>query len=303
MIQPIDLENSKYSYGTTPMYNALLDEIIRRDHPAEIVLFNVATIIRNCSQTEQITTMAKDEKRLGHETEEPSKTLLTKTKTEISMLLNDIVEMFSAVKGVAHPTLIAYFCDYSKTIPSSSYRTPAPGKRVLTTAEQLLIASMNPKRKVSKVRDITLIEIPILQGEFPHQVLDRELGYIRNTHRIVHITNHPLDYHICKSTSHYRLVQSFTGNVLQPKDLPHKVFKTDALPFNVYTHAVLGDDVDIKPSLSPAAKKKLLEIASHEHWSIHTPQWTKERLGDVGVRVPFQITSSPQEDKREQREL
>ena len=62
MVQPIDLENSKYSYGTTPMYNALIDEIIRRDSPAEIVMFNVATIIRNCAQTERITEMVKEEK-------------------------------------------------------------------------------------------------------------------------------------------------------------------------------------------------------------------------------------------------
>ena len=113
MVQPIDLENSKYSYGTTPMYNALIDEIIRRDSPAEIVMFNVATIIRNCAQTERITEMVKEEKRLGKETERPSMSLLNRTKAEISMLLNDIVEMFDANKSILNPTLIAYFCDYS----------------------------------------------------------------------------------------------------------------------------------------------------------------------------------------------
>mgnify|MGYP000021373093 FL=1 len=291
MIQPIDLENSKYSYGTTPMYNSLIDEIIRRDSPAEIVMFNVATIIRNCAQTEKISEMVRAEKRLGKETDRPSMSLLNRTKAEISMLLNDIVEMFDANKSILNPTLIAYFCDYQKTIPSMSYRVPTPGKRVLTTAEQLLISSMTPKRSVTKVRNITLIEIPILNGEFPHKLLDIELGYIKNNHRIAHVTSHPLDYHICKSTSHYRLVQSFTGHVLKPEDLNHKVFGTDVLPFNIYTHAVLGDSVDIKSSISPGVKKKLIEVATHEHWNIHTPQWTKERLHEIGVRVPFQITS------------
>lgn len=73
--------------------------------------------------------------------------------------------------------------------------------------------------------------------------------------------------------------------------LNHKVFGTDVLPFNVYTHAVLGDSVDIKSSISPGVKKKLIEVATHEHWNIHTPQWTKERLHEIGVRVPFQITT------------
>lgn len=273
------------------MYNSLIDEIIRRDSPAEIVMFNVATIIRNCAQTEKISEMVRAEKRLGKETDRPSMSLLNRTKAEISMLLNDIVEMFDANKSILNPTLIAYFCDYQKTIPSTSYRVPTPGKRVLTTAEQLLISSMTPKRSVTKVRNITLIEIPILNGEFPHKLLDIELGYIKNNHRIAHVTSHPLDYHICKSTSHYRLVQSFTGHVLKPEDLNHKVFGTDVLPFNVYTHAVLGDSVDIKSSISPGVKKKLIEVATHEHWNIHTPQWTKERLHEIGVRVPFQITT------------
>ena len=254
-------------------------------------MFNVATIIRNCAQTEKITGMVKEEKRLGKETDLPSMTLLNRTKAEISMLLNDIVEMFDANKSILNPTLIAYFCDYQKTIPSTSYRTPAQGKRVLTTAERLLISSMSPKRSVTKVRNITLVEIPILNGEFPHKLLDIELGYIKNNHRIAHVTSHPLDYHIYKSTSHYRLVQSFTGHVLKPDDLNHKVFGTDALPFNTYTHAVLGDNVDIKSSISPGIKKKLIEVASREHWNIHTSQWTKDRLDEIGVRVPFQITS------------
>lgn len=289
MIQPIDLENSKYSYGTTPMYNALIDEIIRRDSPAEVVLFNVATIIRNCAQTDKITDMVKTERRLGRETDQPSMSLLNKTKTEISMLLNDIVEMFDANRSILNPTLIAYFCNYEKTIPGNSYRVPTPGKRVLHTAEQLLISSMSSKRSVTKVRNITLVEIPILNGEFPHKLLEMELGYIKNNHRIAHVTSHPVDYHICKSTSHYRLVQSFTGHVLKPEDLNNKVFGTDVVPFNVYTHAVLGDSVDIKPSLTPSVKKKLIEVATTEHWNIHTPQWTKERMLDIGVRIPFQI--------------
>lgn len=289
MIQPIDLENSKYSYGTTPMYNSLIDEIIRRDSPAEIVMFNVATIIRNCAQTEKISNMVKEEKRVGRETDQPSMALLSKTKTEISMLLNDIVEMFDANKNILNPTLIAYFCDYKRTIPSASYRVPTPGKRVLHTAEELLIASMSPKRSVTKVRNITLIEIPILNAAFPHKVLDLELGNIKNTHRIAHITSHPLDYHIHKSTSHYRLVQSFTGHVLKPEDLNNKVFGTDVLPFNIYTHAVLGDSVDIKPSISPGVKKKLFEVAKNEHWNIHTPAWIKERMMEIGIRIPFQI--------------
>ena len=103
-----------------------------------------------------------------------------------------------------------------------------------------------------------MIEIPILHGEFPHKLLDIELGYIK---------------------------------VLRPENLNNKVFGTDAVPFNIYTHAVLGDGVDIKPSITPGIKKKLVEVATHEHWNIHTPQWTKDRLNDIGVRIPFQITS------------
>ena len=289
MIQPINMENSKYSLGTTPVFNTLLNEISRKENPVEIVLFNVATIIRNCMHTEKITNMIKEEKRRGQETNAPSLALLNETKKEIATLMNDIVAMFNDNQAIMNPTLIAYFCDYRKTIPTASRREEIASKKTLFLAEDMLIHAMTPRRSVTKARNVTLIEIPILTGKFPHVILADELGYIKNNHNIGHISNHPIDYHICKYTSSYRLIQSFTGKVLTTGELPEKVFGSSDIPFCPATHAVLGDKEDVKPSLSPSVKKKMYEVAKQEHWAIHTPEWLEERMYQIGVRVPFKM--------------
>ena len=291
MLQPIDLENSKYSLGTTPIYNTLLREITKRNSPVEVVMINVSTLLRNCSSNEDVKQILEEEKRLNRETNRPSKQLINDTKNEIQVLFDDIVEMFRSNNTIINPTLIVYFCDYKNIIPHSQYREPSHGKRVLTVAEDILLSSMAPdKRKVTRPHDVSLVELPIGKGKFPHILLADELGLINNTHRVAHITHHPIDYHIYKYTADYRLIQSFTGNILRPKDLGSKVFNNQSVPFNVYTHAVLGDNVDIKSSLSISTKRQLMDLAKKEHWGdIHTADWVRDRLKEVGIHIPFEI--------------
>ena len=290
-MQPIDLENSKYSLGTTPIYNTLLKEITKRNAPVEVVLFNVSTILRNCNSKESVKQLVDEDKRLGRETDRPSQMLLSETKREINLLLEDILEMFRYNTNILNPTLIAYFCNYQKTIPTTSYREPTHGKRVLTTAETMLLHSMRPgNRAVKKAQNVTLVEVPITRGKFPHAILAEEIGFITNNHRIAHITHHPVDYHVCKYTSDYRLIQSFTGQIIRPNELGDKVFSNSSVPFNVYTHAVLGDSVDIKSSITPSTKKKLIQVAQQEHWKeVHTSDWIRDRLKEIGIRIPFEI--------------
>lgn len=291
MLQPIDLEHSKYSLGTTPIYNTLLKEIMRRNSPVEVVMINVSTLLRNCNSNESVKQLVEEEKRLNRETSRPSKQLINDAKHEIQMLFDDIVEMFRSNNTIINPTLIVYFCDYKNIIPKGQYREPSHSKRVLTTAEDILLSSMAPdKRRVTRPHDVSLVELPISKGKFPHILLADELGLINNTHRVAHITHHPIDYHIHRYTSDYRLIQSFTGNVIRPRDLGDKVFNNQAIPFNVYTHAVLGDGVDIKSSLSVSTKHQLMELAKKEHWrDVHTADWVRDRLRDIGIRIPFEI--------------
>ena len=291
MLQPIDLENSKYSLGTTPIYNTLLKEITKRNSPVEVVMINVSTLLRNCNSNESVKQIVEEEKRLNRETKRPSKQLIEDAKNEIQLLFDDIVEMFRSNKTIINPTLIVYFCDYKSIIPKSQYKEPTHSKRVLTIAEDILLSSMAPdKRRVSRPHDVSLVELPVKKGKFPHILLAEELGLVNNTHRVAHITHHPIDYHVHKYTSDYRLVQSFTGHILRPKDLGLKIFNNQAIPFNVYTHAVLGDGVDIKSSLSPSTKRQLGDVAQKEHWrDIHTADWVRDRLKEIGIRIPFEI--------------
>lgn len=287
--QPIDMSNSKYSMGTTPVFNKLLELVQGHRNPVEIVMFNVSTILRNCANNESVVKILQHEKETGVETDKPAQQLLVEARNELELFMGEIVQMLQDATHVQSPTLVDYFCDYQKIIPNSYYRQMSHGKRAMCIAEQMLLASMTRKQLKRTVGRVTIFEVPVLGGIQPHVALSKILGGIPNDHGIVQITNHPLDYHICKYTSSYRLLQSFTGEVYTKDMLAQKVFGTDALPFNTCTHAVLGDTTDIKSSISPSTKKKLFEIASNEHWGIHTVEWTKERLYDVGVRIPFNI--------------
>lgn len=289
MYKPITIEEGKYSLGTTPIYNTLLQMINARELLVDTLFVNVSTILRNCNSNESVSKELSKEKQLGKETDKPADILISESKKEILNFIQDIIGMFNDNKRIFNPTVVAYFGDYSKCIPQQQYRTPPPSKRAIVQAESMLKHVLKNTRSVSTRGTVRFIELPITNNIFPHKHLINELGSISNNHIVAHITNHPCDYHVNKYCSDYKIIQSYTGKVLRVSDLSEKIFGTADIPFNPITHGVFGDKEDIKCSLTPAEKKKAIEIAKKESWSIHTAEWIYDRFRELGIRVPVNL--------------
>ena len=101
------------------------------------------------------------------------------------------------------------------------------------------------------------------------------------------ISNHPSDYHIGPYCRTFRLIRSYTGEVVPYKNLNRHLFDTNSIPFNQYTHALLGDKEDIKPTYKSGAKSKLIEQAEKEEWSLKTQDYIRERLYRLSIRIPM----------------
>jgi hypothetical protein len=52
-------------------------------------------------------------------------------------------------------------------------------------------------------------------------------------------------------------------------------------------HILLGDKTDLKPSLTPKQKAKLLEVAKEESWYLLPEDKIQERLRQLSFLTPY----------------
>jgi hypothetical protein len=189
---------------------------------------------------------------------------------------------------LAHnPSIIVYHADYSKCVPQELFRQPQPGKRVITMCDLMIRNKMtHGSRKTSKIGRVTVVELPVNDAHFPWKWLYNELRDVKNNHMAIMISNHSSDYHIGPYCRTFRILRSYTGEVVWYKNLCDHLFDTSSIPFNQYTHAIFGDKEDIKPSIKGAAKNKLIETAEKEEWSLKTQDYIRERLYRLNIRIP-----------------
>jgi hypothetical protein len=147
---------------------------------------------------------------------------------------------------------------------------------------------MSGSRKAANVEGTVLIEHPVKDAFFPWRHLFEEIKTIKNDHRVVMVSHHPVDYHIGHDVRSFRLVRSYTGEVIPYRGLSKSVFKTDLIPFNIYTHPVFGDKEDIKSRLSPT-KKEILDEAERDEWRYKTRDYIRERFFKLGIKIPFTV--------------
>ena len=282
-------QTSEYTMGTEGFMKAMEQVLLDRHDPADIVCLNLGTIIRNCVAHPSVVEAVQDEKRRNIETDRPAKILLDVSVAEITKVVQTVIHMIAANGIVHNPYVITYAADYSRCVPKAFYRTPTHGERVLTLGDHLFrMKHMSGSRKTAKVEGVTLIEHPVKDAFFPWRHLYEEVKDIKNDHRLVMVSHHPVDYHIGHNTRSFRLVRSHTGEIVSYKNLSKTVFKTELIPFNIYTHPAFGDKVDIQSKLSPLKKDILLE-AEKDEWRYKTRDYIKERFFKLGIKIPFTV--------------
>ena len=113
-----------------------------------------------------------------------------------------------------------------------------------------------------------------------------EIKEMKNNHNVLMLSNHPVDYHVGSVSHTFRIVRSYTGQIVKYKQLGATVFKNPNMPFNIYTHALFGDKEDVKCTLSPNDKAQLIQLAEEEEWSLKTKDYIRDRLYKLGIKVP-----------------
>ena len=277
----------EFSLGTAPLMKSIESLIENREEMIDVVCLNLGTIVRNCLQNQAVKDAIDFDKRHGTRTERPARVLLQESRNEMIKVIGDLVQLLNNDQFVNNPAVITFHSDYSKSVPKEVYKAPVDSKYYLTLADQLVRTTViKGGRKSARQGKVMLIELPINDKFLPWRHIMLELKDMKNNHNVLMVSNHPVDYHVGSVSHTFRIVRSFTGEVVKYKQLGRIVFKNEILPFNLYTHALFGDKEDVKCSVTGNDKTKLLELAEKEEWLLKTKDYIKDRLYELGIRIP-----------------
>ena len=284
------MDSELFTVGTKAVLASLETAILDKEYPIDTVILNLGTIVRNCLANERVKEAIEYDKRRGVETDKPAYVLFEESKKEMINTIQYIAEILNRANLIHNPAIITYHANYEKCISNELYRKPTAGKRIPTLANELVRDKLiTGKRKTSMIGKVSLTEIPMNDKFCPWRYFIEELKHLKNEHCVAMISSHPVDYHIGQMCRSFRVFRSYTGEVIWYKNLGIKIFENENVPFNIYTHAILGDKEDVQSSLKGNAKQQLLQIAAEEEWSLKTKDYIRERLYQLNIRVPTQF--------------
>lgn len=284
------MDSNLFTVGTKAVVESLEKAINDNEYPIDTVILNLGTIVRNCLANEAVKEAIEFDKRRGVETDQPAIVLFDESKKEMINVIQYIAQCFNNTNLVHNPTIITYHANYAKCITNELYRKPTDGKRITTLANEFVRTKLIVgKRKTSKIGKVTLIEIPMNSSFCPWRYFIEELKNLKNEHCVAMISSHPVDFHIGQMCRSFRVFRSYTGEVIWYKNLGKKIFDNENVPFNIYTHAILGDKEDVQSSLKGSAKQKLFQIAEEDEWALKTKDYIREHLYRLNIRIPTQF--------------
>ena len=281
------MDSSIFSFGTKPLFEKIEQTINDREYPIDTLFINLGTFVRNCISNEKVKEAIEFDKKRGVETDRPAQILLEEAKQEMINFIQYIAQCFNNSDMVHNPTICSYHANYAKCIDSGLYKEPTHGKRIITLANEMVRTKLIVgKRKEATNGKTRIIELPLNDKYCPWRYLQEELRDYKNEHLVGMVSSHPVDYHIGSVCRTFRVFRSYTGDVIWYKNLGKIVFDTESIPFNIYTHAILGDKEDVKCSIRGGDKSKLFAIAEKEEWALKTKDYIRERLYKLSIRIP-----------------
>lgn len=275
-----------FSLGTNPVMPVLIKLV---QDGVDVVAINAGTILRNCLSNQDVQDAAKADIARKAKTDRPAKLAVQACDKEIFTMVSTLDNVFRQA-GTTNPAVIVYHGEYQRLIPKELYKEPTESKYNQLLAENMLSKNViGDSLKTRKLSTVQLFNLPVCKSKFPYMYLDDTIRRLRNMHSVAIVTHHYIDCHVGKFCKSLTLVRSFTGETVDYKNLHNVVFGNNIIPFNVYTHAILGDKSDFKSSLNKQETQKLLEIAERESWILKTSEYSKEALSRLGVSIPFKI--------------
>ena len=255
-------EEYPYSMGTTPAVNQLINMINSEPNSCNVIVFNIATIIRNCLEKNSTSQDLFD-------------SALAEAK-KIEQVLTDTLNASS----IKDPVLIWYTAPYEKILNPLFLRPFTPSRKLINVVRVLMLRQLREmsrggSKQIGRVRIQYAPLIPKLNTVTQLNTRIRSFG---TTNHVVMVSHYSIDLHLMDAIKRLKLVECFTGKIIEPIDFGTKVFKNQALPFNVVLHCIFGDKELMRPTATPAEKKRVIELAIKERWRHKTKEYVYESI-------------------------
>lgn len=249
------------SFGIAPILSTLGD-VARWSHKPNwtTYLFNVETIIRDRKEKDT-------------------------TQMQIARgVLTDCTVLAQYVAAYCRHTLpakmkvrpvVCFYLPHYETIPQQYLREKLPkGTEERWEIRQIVENILQDEGFPTRFEETDVkFDIPEYKkgGRWPHKELMNELasdyGGMRYNQTLL-ISHVPLDFHLYRAVKDLTLVESFTGALKTSRDFGKKVFNEEEIPFNKYTHLLLGDKWYLRSQVRAAEKRKIKEVAKKERWHL-----------------------------------
>ena len=255
-------EEYPYSMGTTAAVNTLLSLIETDPLNCDVIVFNISTLIRNCMQ--------KEEKILK---------LYDLVMDELKKVENVLVDALNA-SMIKNPTLIWYAAPYEKIIPVKFLRPIIPSRQIMNATRLLVMRSIKSMGKDSMtVNGRVNIFYKALAARIQTKYqLTSIIKSCKTSNHVIMVSNFAVDLHTADNFPHFKLVECFTGKIVEPKDFGEKVFKNKVLPLNEVLHVIFGDKELMRPTATIGEKRKIIELATKEQWRYRTRQFIYDSI-------------------------
>lgn len=268
------------SYGIIPILNALADMAESRNRvPWTLYLINIETLIRD---------------RKERELNEPK--LVSDVMTDISVMSQYIAAYNSFVlpKNSNIRATVCFYMNHYENIPTEHMREKLPKGtedrwRIRNAIEQKL-----REEEFNQSYDTTdiIFSVSDSNSQYPHMQLSKELikRYPGISHRKTLMISHvPLDFHMYRTFNEFTLLESYTGAFKVVREFGKKVFQDESIPFNKYTHLLLGDKWYLKQLVDNKTKKLIKQKAEQENWAVLPDKLVLKSLLDMNVSTYSQF--------------
>ncbi len=272
--QSLPEEEGRYSFGTTPAIDKLLDVVnMNKSKNGNVFLINLSTLVRN--------RWKKDLKL---------QKVVDLVKQDVSGLSSEISETCKLVDNRHQHFIILYTMAYSRMVPDDYLHNRNTEQRAKIQDATVMLIKQLPS--VVKIDGNCTCEILHDNGKKPSfKVLSSKIKSVGGNQTAFIISHIPLDYHIFDVNICGYVIKSFTGDVVDglKSTLGEMVFKEAIVPFYPATHILLGDKELIKGCLDRKERKRFLELCEQNGWRMRTETYIRDAIFKYGFTLPYTL--------------
>lgn len=280
-------ESLNCSAGTENIFKALFNMSNMRNANLifDTLIINALTITRNCLTKDHL--------------------VIDDVKGKIVNDVNQLLMYFS--QYISSPNIAPYIDTPYIIIYNPTYRIAAINARKLTDTNRRIMEFTNNIFKsictnppyIHEMDNCKLYGITAGTRDYVHKDIIKFIQETCNIHarklstrRYLLVSHCAMDFHIADSfKDRLILLESYTGALKHPNEFGKKVFKEPGIPFNKYTHTLLGDDTHVKQLAYRADKKKIYAIAKQNRWDIKPLASIRTDIKNSGI-IPIELVTT-----------